>query len=158
MADPGPGRLLTFVRELKRRHVVRVGVVYAVIGFSVLQVATNFFPALLLPAWTVTLVAVLIVLGFPIALVLAWAFEITPEGVKRDEAPPAASVPAPPMPKAARRALPSSSTNISMSVPPSPPTPAGPLLPSTVTLPEKVPATPTRWVSSCTASFNRPSA
>ena len=58
MADPGPGRLLTFVRELKRRHVVRVGVVYAVIGFSVLQVATNFFPALLLPAWTVTLVAV----------------------------------------------------------------------------------------------------
>jgi TolB-like protein/tetratricopeptide (TPR) repeat protein len=84
MSDPG-NRLFAFLAELKRRHVARVAIVYAVIGFGVLQVANNFFPALHLPAWTVTLVAVLIVLGFPIALVLAWAFQVTPDGVKREE-------------------------------------------------------------------------
>src|SRR5688572_1827453 len=76
-------RLVSFFRELRRRHVTRVAVAYAVVGFGAMQVATAFFPALHLPAWTVTFVAVLVILGFPIALILAWAFEITPDGVKR---------------------------------------------------------------------------
>jgi adenylate cyclase len=78
-----------FLAELKRRKVFRVAAVYAGVGFVVVQVANNFFPALHLPAWTTTLVAVLVLLGFPIALVLAWAFDITPDGVRRT--PPAAT-------------------------------------------------------------------
>ncbi len=63
----------------------RVAVVYAVVAFVVWQAAEIAFPALRLPDWSLTLVVVLTLLGFPIAVVLAWAFEITPEGVKRTE-------------------------------------------------------------------------
>lgn len=80
-------RLLSLLHELKRRKVVRVAVVYAGVSFVLAQVADIAFPALHLPAWTVTFVIVLILVGFPVALVLAWAFEITPEGVVRTDSP-----------------------------------------------------------------------
>ncbi len=72
--------------ELKRRHVFRVTVVYGATAFVVIEVADLIFPHLGLPEWTVTLVVALAFLGFPIALVLAWAFDLTPEGVRRTEA------------------------------------------------------------------------
>jgi CheY-like chemotaxis protein len=75
-----------FFAELKRRHVFRVAVVYAVVAWVVIQVASDIFPALNLPEWTVTLVVILSFLGFPIALVLGWAFDITPDGVERTDA------------------------------------------------------------------------
>jgi TolB-like protein/Tfp pilus assembly protein PilF len=71
-----------FLAELKRRKVVRVAVVYVVAGLLVVEAANNFFPALNLPPWTVTLVVALVLLGFPIALVLAWALELTPGGIR----------------------------------------------------------------------------
>jgi TolB-like protein/Flp pilus assembly protein TadD len=74
--------LLDFLRELKRRHVIRVGIAYAVVGFIVIQAADLLLRALQQPDWAYTLVVVLVLLGFPIALVLAWAYDITPEGVK----------------------------------------------------------------------------
>src|SRR5687768_7927545 len=73
-----------FFSELKRRHVYRVAVAYAVVAWLLVQVATQVFPFFAVPNWAVRLVVVLLVLGFPVALVLAWAFEITPEGIKRD--------------------------------------------------------------------------
>jgi TolB-like protein/Flp pilus assembly protein TadD len=76
-------RVVRLHGELKRRRVFRVAVVYGAVAFVVAQAADIAFPALQLPAWTVTLVVVLAILGFPLALVLAWAFEITPEGVVR---------------------------------------------------------------------------
>jgi tetratricopeptide (TPR) repeat protein len=83
-------RVRGLLSELKRRKVFRVAGVYAVVAFVVVQVADIVFPALHLPAWTVTLVVSLALLGFPIALVLAWALEVTPDGVKRTQptAPP----------------------------------------------------------------------
>lgn len=72
-----------FFTELKRRRVFRVMAVYGVVGFVLLQVVDLALPALLLPEWTYRLVALLVLIGFPIAIVLAWAFELTPEGVQR---------------------------------------------------------------------------
>lgn len=69
--------------ELKRRNVFRVMAVYGIVGFVVLQVVDLLIPALLLPEWTYRLVAVLLLAGFPVAIVLAWAFEQTPTGLKR---------------------------------------------------------------------------
>lgn len=73
----------TFFGELRRRNVVRVGILYAIVGWLVLQVADLAMPRLGIPAWGVTLVLLLVALGLPIALVFAWAFELTPEGIKR---------------------------------------------------------------------------
>jgi adenylate cyclase len=75
--------LAVLYSELKRRRVFRVAVVYGAVAFVVVQAADIAFPALQLPDWTVTLVVVLALLGLPIALVLAWAFEMTPAGVVR---------------------------------------------------------------------------
>jgi TolB-like protein/tetratricopeptide (TPR) repeat protein len=72
--------------ELKRRKVYRVGVVYAVVAFVIWQVAEIAFPALHLPEWVLTFVVVIVIIGFPIALVLAWALEVTPEGIRRTPA------------------------------------------------------------------------
>src|ERR1700751_4209281 len=78
-----------FFAELKRRNVYKVAVAYAVVGWLIAQIATQTFPFLEIPNWVVRLVIVLIVIGFPVALVLAWAFDITPQGIKRtDDAPP----------------------------------------------------------------------
>jgi TolB-like protein/cytochrome c-type biogenesis protein CcmH/NrfG len=76
---------MDFFSELKRRNVYKVAVAYAVVGWLIAQVATQIFPFLEIPNWVVRLVIVMIVIGFPIALVIAWAFEATPEGVKRTE-------------------------------------------------------------------------
>jgi len=76
-------QLRHFLDELRRRKVYRVAVVYAAVAFVIWQAAEIAFPALSLPDWALTLVVVLTLIGFPIAVVLAWAFEVTPEGVKR---------------------------------------------------------------------------
>jgi adenylate cyclase len=83
-------RLPSYFSELKRRSVFRVAALYAIVGWILIQVATSTFPYLQLPPWLVTAVIVLVVLGFPIALVLAWAYDITPDGVRRTEPAPAA--------------------------------------------------------------------
>jgi TolB-like protein len=75
---------MNFFSELKRRNVYKVAVAYAVVSWLLIQVATQVFPFFEIPNWTVQLVVLLAVIGFPIALVLAWAFEITPEGIKRE--------------------------------------------------------------------------
>jgi hypothetical protein len=74
-----------FFAELKRRNVYKVAIAYAIVGWLLIQVATQAFPFLEIPNWAIRLVIMLIALGFPIALVLAWAFELTPEGIKRAE-------------------------------------------------------------------------
>src|SRR5436190_13041210 len=74
-----------FFAELKRRNVYKVAVAYAIVGWLSIQIATQIFPFLEIPNWIVRLVIVLIAIGFPIALVIAWAFEATPEGIKRTE-------------------------------------------------------------------------
>ena len=74
-----------FFAELKRRNVYKVAVAYAIVGWLLVQVATQVFPFLEIPTWVVRLVIVLVAAGFPIALVIAWAFELTPEGIKRTE-------------------------------------------------------------------------
>ena len=84
---------MNFLSELKRRNVYKVAVAYAVVGWLLVQVATQVFPFFDVPTWAVRLVILLLVLGFPVALVLAWAFEITPEGIKRaDEVSPEESI------------------------------------------------------------------
>lgn len=72
--------LTRFYRELKRRKVLRVAIVYVVVAWLIVEVTSVMFPGLLLPDWTVRFVIGLAIVGFPIALVLAWAFELTPDG------------------------------------------------------------------------------
>jgi TolB-like protein/Tfp pilus assembly protein PilF len=78
-----PSSLQALFAEMSRRHVFRVMAVYGVVGFILLQVVDLLVPALLLPDWTYRLVAVLLLLGLPVAVVLTWAFEQTPDGLKR---------------------------------------------------------------------------
>src|SRR3954452_1337805 len=75
----GPG----FFAELKRRNVYKAAVAYAVVAWLLIQIATQVFPFFEIPNWAVRLVVLLLMLGFPVALVLSWAFELTPEGIKR---------------------------------------------------------------------------
>ena len=75
----------SFFAELKRRNVYKVAIAYGVVAWLLIQIATQVFPFLEIPNWVVRLVIVLIAIGFPIALVIAWAFETTPEGIKRTE-------------------------------------------------------------------------
>jgi len=75
----------SFFAELKRRNVYKVAVAYAIVGWLLVQVATQVFPFLEIPNWVIRLVIALVVIAFPIALVIAWAFEATPEGIKRTE-------------------------------------------------------------------------
>src|SRR5438034_2517192 len=74
-----------FFGELKRRNVYKVAIAYAVVAWLLIQIATQVFPFFEIPNWVVRLVVLLLVIGFPVALILAWAFEITPEGIKRAE-------------------------------------------------------------------------
>jgi len=74
-----------FFGELKRRNVYKVAVAYAVVGWLLIQVATQVFPFLEISNWAIRLVIFVTALGFPVALIIAWAFELTPEGVKRTE-------------------------------------------------------------------------
>jgi RNA polymerase sigma factor (sigma-70 family) len=75
--------LTKFFAELKRRNVYKVGIAYAVVAWLLMQVASQIFPFFEIPNWAVRLVVLLLVIGFPAALILAWAFELTPEGIKR---------------------------------------------------------------------------
>src|SRR5438270_13922565 len=77
--------LSSFFVELKRRHVYKVAVAYAVVAWLLVQIATQVFPFFEIPNWGVRLIVLAIAIGFPIALVIAWAFELTPEGLKRTE-------------------------------------------------------------------------
>jgi hypothetical protein len=69
--------------ELKRRNVYKVAVAYIVAGWALSQGIAEVFPVVDIPIWTIRLIVLLIIIGLPIALVLGWAFEITPEGIKR---------------------------------------------------------------------------
>jgi adenylate cyclase len=79
-----------FFAELKRRNVYKVATAYAVVAWLLIQVATQVFPFFEIPNCAVRLVVLLLIIGFPIDLFIAWAFEATPEGIKRTEAADAA--------------------------------------------------------------------
>ncbi len=79
MSSPG------FFEELKRRSVYKVAVTYAVVAWLLVQIATQVFPFLQIPDWAIRLIILVLAFGFPVALVLAWAFELTPEGIKRTD-------------------------------------------------------------------------
>jgi len=80
-----------FFAELKRRNVYKVAIAYGVVAWLLMQVASQIFPFFEIPNWAVRLVVLMLVIGFPIALVIAWAFEATPEGIKRTAVADAAS-------------------------------------------------------------------
>jgi len=77
--------LKKFFAELQRRNVYRVAVAYGVVSWLLIQVATQVFPVFEIPNWGARLVIFVLTLGFPVALILAWAYEITPEGIKHTE-------------------------------------------------------------------------
>src|SRR4030088_2489887 len=72
-----------FFAELKRRNVYKVAVAYGVVSWLLIQIATQVFPIFEIPNWAARMVVVLLLLGFPVALILAWAYELTPEGLQR---------------------------------------------------------------------------
>ena len=74
-----------FFAELKRRNVYKVAVAYIVAGWALSQGIAQVFPVFDVPNWVIRLIVLLIIIGLPIALRLAWAFELTPEGIKRTE-------------------------------------------------------------------------
>ncbi len=78
---------MSFIKELKRRNVIRVAIAYAVATWILIEVSTTTFPMLRLPEWTATFVTVLLMIGFPMALIFAWAYELTPEGLKKEYLP-----------------------------------------------------------------------
>lgn len=76
---------MNFFSELKRRNVYKVAVAYAVVSWLLIQLASILFPTFEAPPWVMKVFVAVVALGFPVALVLAWAFELTPEGIKRAE-------------------------------------------------------------------------
>src|ERR1700674_5927876 len=78
-------KIANFFAEMKRRNVYKVAIAYAVTGWALAQGIAQVFPVFDIPNWAVRLIVLAIVIGFPIALVIAWAFELTPEGLKRTE-------------------------------------------------------------------------
>ena len=76
---------MSFIKELKRRNVIRVAIAYAIAAWLLIEISATTFPMLRLPEWTATFVTVLLMIGLPVALILAWAFELTPEGLKREK-------------------------------------------------------------------------
>lgn len=75
--------VLNFIDELKRRIVFKVSAAYAVVGWLIIEVVDTLAPRMALPDWVPGFVIILVLVGFPIAAFFAWAFELTPEGVKR---------------------------------------------------------------------------
>src|SRR6184192_3429233 len=75
----------TFLTELKRRKVYRVAVAYAIVAWLQIQAASILFPTFEAPPWVMKVFVTAVILGFPVALILAWAFELTPEGLRRSE-------------------------------------------------------------------------
>jgi len=84
MSD-GPTIFSRFMAELRRRHVGRVAIGYAMVAFVVLQAAEIMLPAFDLPDWSLRLVVVFTFLGFPVAVAMAWIYDVTSEGIKRTE-------------------------------------------------------------------------
>ncbi len=76
---------MSFFEELRRRNVIRVAIAYAVATWLLVEVSATTFPMLRLPEWTATFVTVLLMIGFPVALIFAWAYELTPEGLKKEK-------------------------------------------------------------------------
>ncbi len=76
---------MSIVRELKRRNVIKVAIAYGVVAWLLIEITATTFPILKLPDWSVTLVTAFVLIGFPLALIFAWAFEITPEGIKLEK-------------------------------------------------------------------------
>src|SRR5205085_8324119 len=79
-----------FFQEIKRRKVYRVAAAYAVVAGGAIQLASVVFPAYELPTWSLRLIILLLLIGFPIALILAWALEVTPQGIRATPAAPSA--------------------------------------------------------------------
>ena len=73
------------IKELKRRNVVKVAIAYGIAGWLIIQIATSVFPTFEFPAWTSQFVVILVAIGFPLSLIFAWAFELTPEGLKKSQ-------------------------------------------------------------------------
>src|SRR5258706_13305015 len=74
-----------FFGELKRRNVYKVAVRYAVVAWLLIQAASILFPTFEAPTWVMKVFVTAVIFGFPVALILAWAFELTPEGIRRAE-------------------------------------------------------------------------
>src|SRR5437763_1917506 len=87
-----------FFAELKRRSVYKVAIAYGVVAWLLMQIASQIFPFFEIPNWAVRLVVLMLIIGFPVALIIAWAFELTPEGLKRTEV-----ADAPPTPRSTHR-------------------------------------------------------
>jgi adenylate cyclase len=83
------GRFKAIIEELRRRRVFKASLIYAITAWIIIQVAATSFPLLNLPEWTVTLVLVLVILGFPLMLILAWVYDSTPHGLVQTPAQPA---------------------------------------------------------------------
>ena len=73
---------MSFIAELKRRNVFKVGIAYAIVAWLLIQIASILFPTFAAPEWVMRVFTSIVILGFPIALILAWAFELTPQGIK----------------------------------------------------------------------------
>lgn len=91
LRGPNKDDVLSLYAELRRRNVFKVALVYAAVAWLLLQVSDTLGPALHLPDWFVSAVAYLVILGFPIAIILAWAFELTPEGLRSETKPDSTS-------------------------------------------------------------------
>src|ERR1700751_6231578 len=78
-------KIENFFSELKRRNVYKVAIAYIVAGWALSQGIAQVFPVFDISNWVIRLIVLLIIIGLPIALVLAWMFELTPEGIKRTE-------------------------------------------------------------------------
>src|SRR5438034_10723775 len=76
-----------FFEELQRRKVYRVAAAYIIAAGFIIQIGSAVFPAWDLPNWTLRLVVVVLLMGFPIALILAWAYDVTPQGIQITKAP-----------------------------------------------------------------------
>jgi hypothetical protein len=75
---------MSLIAELKRRNVFRVAAAYAIVAWLLIEVASVVLPTFKAPEWVMQVCTFLLILGFPVALVFAWAFELTPEGIKRE--------------------------------------------------------------------------
>ncbi len=76
---------MSFLAELKRRRVGKVAIAYGAIAWVVTEASSVVLPALRLPEWTVTFIVVFLLIGFPIAMLLAWIFDVGPQGIERTE-------------------------------------------------------------------------
>ena len=76
---------MSFFDELKRRNVFKVAIAYAVVAWLLLQVADVVLPTFRTPEWVMQAFTVLLILGFPLVLIFAWAFELTPEGIRKEK-------------------------------------------------------------------------